>query len=248
MKLLSLPPLELTSDYKLLICGTEAKASFRYFKDLAPVLMDPSCLGKLGGRVAYYMYRNVCRPEDEELFEECGLRYDVTVIPPAKVGEEFVKTFGHYHPPTEEGASYAEVYEVLSGEAYYLLQKPSNEDIEEFVLVYAPKGATVVIPPDYGHVTVNPSEETLVMCNLVSSEFSSRYEKYKELRGAAYYLLTNGELRRNEMYPTVKKLRFLRARPIFANIYETFLNDPELFRFLEKPSLYVKLPEWLRLV
>src|SRR3989344_2426713 len=62
----------------------------------------------------YYMYRNVCLENDRQKISENGLRYDITILPPFKVGSEFNKTFGHFHPKVPGMQShYPEVYEVL---------------------------------------------------------------------------------------------------------------------------------------
>lgn len=84
-------------------------------------------------------------------------------------------------PGNPAGVGYPEVYEVLEGRAHFLLQKKTLDDI---VLVEAAKGDIVLIPPGYGHVTINPAQnETLTMANLVSTEFSSEYGFYDEMRG-----------------------------------------------------------------
>ena len=64
----------------------------------------------------------------------------------------------------------------------------SPSELEDLVLVEAREGQSVLIPPGYGHVTVNPSGETLVVVNLVSSSCVSDYRPFAALRGAAVYL------------------------------------------------------------
>ncbi|WP_301664617.1 glucose-6-phosphate isomerase family protein [Methanoculleus frigidifontis] len=93
---------------------------------------------------------------------EQNVRFDITVIPPGAVGGEYVKTKGHYHPLTPAGIGYPELYQVLAGEAHYLLQRKNLRDV---VVVTAKAGEFVLIPPGYGHVTVNPGKENLVMAN-----------------------------------------------------------------------------------
>ena len=49
-----------------------------------------------------------------------------------------------------------------------------RKTLYHIALVKTTKGDIVLIPPGYGHVTINPSaEETLVMANLVSTAFVS---------------------------------------------------------------------------
>jgi hypothetical protein len=46
---------------------------------------------------------------------------------------------------------------VLEGDAHYLLQRAQNEErVDEAILVKATRGDKVIIPPNYGHVTINP--------------------------------------------------------------------------------------------
>ncbi len=64
------------------------------------------------------------------------------------------------------------LYEVLEGLAHFLLQTNALDDV---VLIEARKGDIIVIPPGYGHVTINPRlDETLIMANLVSTAFLKR--------------------------------------------------------------------------
>ena len=129
----------------------------------------------------------MCRVQDKELIAKYGLRYDVTVIRPGQIGREFIKTAGHYHPlkPQTE-FSYPEVYEVLAGKAHYLLQTEPDEDGIDAILIEAVAGDKVLIPPGYGHITINPGQEYLIMSNWVAADFSSIYGPIKELGGGAF--------------------------------------------------------------
>ena len=42
----------------------------------------------------YFMYHGICLNKDQELIERHGLRYDITIMPPALIGPEYVKTMG----------------------------------------------------------------------------------------------------------------------------------------------------------
>ncbi len=175
----------------------EKKPDVRMVADLKPVLMTPID----ENFPAYYMYRDLYKNEEEgEIIRKFDLRYDITVIPPAKIGIEFIKTFGHYHPKKNK-VSYPEIYEVLEGEAIFLLQKRGARDSEivDVLAVYAKDGDKVIIPPDYGHVTINPSDKTLKMANWVCRSFSSIYDPFSKLRGACYYYTEKGWIK-NENY------------------------------------------------
>jgi len=151
------------------------------------------------------MYRDLYLSKvDKDRLMDQDLRYDITVIPPRMMGMEYIKTAGHYHPQAPGASiSYPELYEVLEGEALYLLQ---NKDLSDAMVIYASAGDKVLVPPDYGHVTVNRSNKTLKMSNFVARSFSSIYEPFKEMGGAAYFYTTEGFVE-NKKYPMIPELR-----------------------------------------
>lgn len=210
----------------------------RTIDEMRPVLADPKCAheGPL-----YCMYRDLARSDaDWTWLHAHKLRYDLTVIPPGNLCGEWVKTKGHYHPRNPAGVGYPEIYEVLEGRARYLLQ---SLDLLDIVMIDARAGDLVVIPPGYGHVTINPTtDETLAMANIVSTEFESEYGEYISRRGAAYFALCNGEIRKNARYPRVPPVRSVSpgsgrggipSGPLYSLIGDekalSFLNYPERF-------------------
>lgn len=229
----------------------------RKLKEMKEVVFDKSFLASANMDMElYYMFREVSKDdEDEKRIREKGLRYDITIIPANTLGVEFVKTAGHYHPLLPDSdITYPEIYEVLEGEAHYLLQRREEErgieKITDIVVVKAKKGDKVIIPPNYGHVTINPSEATLKMANWVASAFSSIYEPVKRRGGAAYFELTNGEFIKNENYEDAPGIRFL--KPLDTWIKETGLSkememyelirEPEKLDFLINPAEFFDLP------
>lgn len=223
----------------------------RTLEEMKGVVFDKRFLASANMDVElYYMFRDVSKDEeDANKIKERGLRYDVTIIPPRTLGSEFVKTAGHYHPClTGSKLTYPELYEVLEGEAHYLLQKREEErgieKITDVVVVKAKKGDTVIIPPNYGHVTINPSEATLKMANWVARTFSSIYEPMRGRCGAAYFELTTGAFIKNERYETVPGIRFLKPSDTWlkeleldkcSEMYE-LLREPEKLDFLVNPD------------
>jgi len=182
---------------------------------LPEVTPQPRTLGEMrsvlynqtagGPAVFYLMYRGLGWPADAESLAQDHLRLDVTVLVPGLVGGEYVKTAGHYHPllphplvphplvphATAAPRTYPELYQVLSGRAHYLLQMPSPAGppgaIADVVVVEAGPGDALYVPPGYGHVTINPGPEPLVMLNIAEATFASEYGPYLASHGAAYY-------------------------------------------------------------
>jgi glucose-6-phosphate isomerase len=230
--------------------GALPAPGIRTIRDMRTVLADPACRAT---DPLYYMYRDLARSDaDRRWLREHCLRYDITIIPPLDLCGESVKTKGHYHPADPAGTGYPELYEVLDGEAEFLLQSRALDDV---ILVSAKKGSCVVIPPGYGHVSINPSpDEMLAMANLVSTVFESEYGEYETLHGAAYYCMSDGRIAKNPHYPEVPQLRHVVVKkgqvpaksclksPIYSLVgnRETlaFLNEPEKY-----PALFTALPE-----
>jgi glucose-6-phosphate isomerase len=227
------------------------EADVRRLYDLREVAFDTPWFETGADRDAYFMYRDLSlTPTDAEIIADHKLRYDITIIPPFNMGLEFVKTYGHYHPRVNPKLRYAypEVYEVLDGDAHYLLQRARNEEsVDEVILVKATRGDKVIVPPNYGHVTINPSERTLKMANWVCRSFESLYEPYAKLRGAAYYELINGRLLHNRAYRDVPEIRaaypvevpdqgLVKRKPMYD-----LIEEPYLLEFLTAPERHTGL-------
>ena len=193
------------------------------------------------------MYRDVSRSvSDRSWLAEHQLRFDITVIPPREICGEFIKTKGHYHPNNPSGTGYPEIYEVLAGEAHYLIQ---DTDCSHVVMIMACAGDIVVVPPGYGHVTINPSRTTsLQMANIVSSGFLSNYQRYEAQRGAAFFEMVKEGFVQNPAYAKHPYLRLARARrpedvrnTITAPLYDLIEKRAPVLEFLNYPERYGSL-------
>ena len=212
----------------------------RTVDDMRLVLADPSC--SCSGPL-YFMYRDLARSDaDRHWLHTHNLRYDLTVIPPRDLCGEWVKTKGHYHPKNPAGVGYPEIYEVLGGKAHYLIQ---SRDLGDIVMIRAHTGDIVIIPPEYGHISINPArDETLAMANIVSTAFESDYGEYESHHGAAYFELSGGELRKNPRYPDVPPVRSVRPKSgtrdprIFSGPLYSLIGNAEALAFLNNPEHY----------
>ena len=223
------------------------RPAIRRFRDASKVLY-PYQKVKPDKTPLYYMYRGVYRDCDREIFESHGIRHDITVLLPGFMGgQEFIKTVGHFNPkkPGQE-ITYPEYYEVLHGEALYLLQKNTPDgDVEETICVTAKEGDKVYVDPNWGHVTINPGSQHLVMANLVADNFQSEYAPIEQKKGPAYFYIKNNlgeyEFVPNPNYKNAPSLKLIpaeeKSHPIELEkgktLYEMFLEDPEKFDFLK---------------
>ncbi len=185
---------------------TKREPDIRYLRDMESVIYDKEWLKTVDNPALYYMYRGVK--------EKNGLRYDITVIPPQILGREFVKTKGHKHI-----GSFGEIYVVLEGIGLYLIQKyippkdNQEEKVEDVSAIFARAGDVIIIPPYYGHVTINPSSETLKTANWISPDCRSSYDLFQEKGGAAYFALQHQdkekiEWLKNNNYKNIPSLQF----------------------------------------
>ena len=222
----------------------QTEPEVRTIEQMKQVLMDPSVSEP---KECYYMYREICVGEDKEIIEKSGLRYDLTVIPSLMRGKEYNKTFGHFHPEAGKGLSYPEIYEVLHGRAHYVLQSKDNM---RFVVFEAAAGDKVLIPPNYGHITINPGKECLVMSNWVFSGFESEYSRIKENHGAIYYETEEGWTKNNS-YREEPKIEFAKPRELPELGLEKnkpmygLVKDIDKLSFLREPSINPKIFESL---
>lgn len=223
-------------------------ADVRKLHDMEDVVFDREWFEKTDeiNKDMYYMFRDLARSDsDLEIIKSHHLRYDVTRIPPGMLGSEYIKTVGHYHPKVPgTDVYYPEIYQVLEGSATYLLQKaePGEEDVVlDVAVIKAEKGDLVLVPPGYGHVTINASEKTLEMANWVCRDFSSVYEPIKRLSGAAYFLLKDG-FANNPLYADIPPIRY--TAPLSFDefgldsgeyMYE-LIHDAKRLRFLTAPQ------------
>ncbi|WP_456468010.1 glucose-6-phosphate isomerase family protein [Archaeoglobus sp.] len=216
-------------------------AEVRKASDLKPVLAFPDKLKE--DFDAYYMFRDSYKnEEDRKKIEVAGLRYDYTVIPPNSIGGEYIKTYGHYHPEVADGTTYPEVYQVLKGEAIFLIQKREDDKIVDVLAVIAKEGDVVIVPPNYGHVTINPTDKELITANWVCRDFKSIYGPYTEKRGGCYYYI-NGKWVKNEKYEKVPELRI--AKPVNVlgvqgDMY-SLVSDIKRLEFLVKPQKHMEV-------
>jgi glucose-6-phosphate isomerase len=223
----------------------------RSLGELQPALADPHAEGP---DPAYWMYNGVAH------FAACDgrgayqWRYDLTVLPPGRLGAECLRTMGHYHPLIP-GADLAwpEVYEVLHGSALFVLQRaddhraaPAEVRIDDLIVVRAEAGEQAMLPPNYGHWTVNATDGPLVIANWIAAGFESDYEPAQAARGPCCRVLAGEDGPRFSANPRyahppaalrhgrpvdVPELGLVAGRPIFGAL----LREPDVWRYVCDP-------------
>ena len=176
--------------------------------------MDPSAGS--GPAVHYHMVRG---GSDQR---------NITIWEPGKVGDEYIKTYGHYHVGKLD-----ETYWVLFGEGIVLVQKravdgsgnPINDEIDQMYAVYVKPNDSIFIPAEWGHLVANISKTFFVTADdspvnfeevdPVSLPGHADYEAVKAMHGFAYYVVErNGKptLVKNIKYKKVPEVEIIEAK------------------------------------
>jgi len=179
-------------------------AQIRFLKEMRGVLYlyDQDWLKTAKNFPVYYVWRGVKKKND--------LRFDLTLIPPRMLGQEFPKAKGHRHQ-----GKYQELLNVVEGRAFYLFQKGKGNQIDDVYVIKAKRGDFIIVPPGYEHLTINPSKKELKMANWISEKAKNIYHLFEKMRGAGYYYTKKGWIS-NKNYKKIPKLRFekpLKSRP-----------------------------------
>lgn len=245
-------PIELTDDYHLKFNEPlkQVAPTVRKFQDMLPVWADKNAKPVPATEDMYYMYRDIHLPDDEALIRKYNLRYDLTVVPPIMIGQEFNKTVGHYHPLVPgKNLAYPELYEVLMGEALFLIQKvdDTGKEVLDIQAIKAKVGDKVIYPPNYGHIIINIGKGPLITSNWSADNFKSIYEPIRDMGGMGYYVVADPEEKfkfvsnlNYEFKPWVKSSSTAqsgwglnKADPM----YLMGIKSPESLNFLNNPEI-----------
>ena len=238
-------PISLDPDSGELEFGDEVAVESRgerQVAELRDVLADPEALDDSADRPAYLLYRGVRCATDACLLADHGLRYDLTVTLPGEIGGELAKTAGHIHNEAPDGVGYPEIYDVIHGDAAFILQESEPPHV---TIITCGPGERILIPPGASHLTVNIGREPLVVADLVATASQNDYGEFRARRGAAVHLFQDGDAwaeRINSAYPCTPVWRVLDGTRIgdFAPgegpIYTDAITNPDDYRYLTAPA------------
>lgn len=216
----------------------------RRLHELSKVTADP--IAEDGQRLEYRMLNGVRRQEDSRL-EQLPLRYELTAMAGHAIGREAAKTAGHVHVrPSGSSLGYAEIVEVLHGEAGFLIQDlesgPQGPVSSRAWLVRARPGDWVVFPPELAHVTIDLGAGPLVFSDIIDRRAKGVYTAVAEARGFSWYVDADGGLRPNERYAAVPELERCDAAEWSEGadgpLYSAFESDPDAFAWLSEPDRF----------
>jgi glucose-6-phosphate isomerase len=216
------------------------------------LLLDHDCALP---EIIYWMMRDTGLKDRAYLKASHDLRYDISIFRHEHFGREFMKTSGHYHPlQPGRDIAWPEVYEIIDGQALYVLQKvndinlgPDEVEVEDVIILEANPRDKAIMPPNYGHVTINTLTVPMIMSNWVSSQFSSVYGGVEEAVGFAYYYLHGDGSPRWVKNPKYRKPLPALRRAVVREVPElgltkdqplvlSALDDPTRFDWLNNPA------------
>jgi glucose-6-phosphate isomerase len=219
-----------------------------YLKD---VLLSPDSVAP--ETELYYVDTLTDAPAPQkQVLDRYGLTYSFVVIPPRRIGQEFVKTHGHYHPLMPGGqVAFPEVYTQIHGTLNLILQHvcPSDPNrVTDCALFEMTPGFVLTVPPSYAHVLVNTTNEPALMAGLYAPSFKPDYSPIQKKGGIAYFLILgeHGEvaIESNSSYSEYPSLR--RPDELTGSLFEppevgrplwsSFFSNPEKYAFLSQPQ------------
>lgn len=201
----------------------------------------------------YDFYKAIVNNQVRKVFSDSELRYDATVILPGTAGKELKKTAGHFHLPIP-GKSYGfpELYQIINGKALFVMQyvdhykKDKPMLVKDLLLAEVNAGESIIIPPDYGHCTINISKEIMVFVNLVSANSINYYDSVKQSHGMSIYAFktNNGygvEKNPNYVFECEPRVVTPMDNPELGitkgqSVYTEFLKNPNAFYYLNDPK------------
>lgn len=141
----------------------------------------------------------------------------------------------------------------MTGTALYVLVKVNDhmaDDkdliIEDVIFATVHAGETIIIPPLYGHASINIGNGPMIFNNVCTLENKSDYSLVQRHHGMPWYVIKeNGQLKfvKNPSYKMhIPEPRMMRVKEneeygiLFNNpVYHEFLKRPQVFSFLENP-------------
>ena len=234
-------------------CEASSKKTLSQMKGL---LFDDSKIGN-NDETCYLFYTNIIKDKDLNLFKEKKNSNGITVLMPGTMSGECRKNSGHFHGYVNgHSLTLPEAYEILTGEAAFLLQKSTNFDkveedlvIEKFKVVFLKEGDKIIVPPFYAHCAINVGDGPMAFGNLAAPS-PLLYDPIKKLHGFAYYVMKKNNriiFVPNTKYKNAPQIEIVEARENYnlgiqfdKSLYTSFVENPDKFEFLHNPEKFIE--------
>ena len=190
----------------------------------------------------FRVYQTTRSVEDKELWDD--ISFDIIVIQPGNLGNEYKKTLGYYRSFADNGYRYPEVYQITEGYVEFFLQQPSqsHNKIRDAVMIRAQRYDVIVVPPAYGVTLINPSEKKAIVSRIRAMDTEEITEQYIQTRGECYYRLEEDKWDFNENYEEIPMMRLEEPQNKWKSlkrgipIYTSYTYNPTRFNGLVEPD------------
>jgi glucose-6-phosphate isomerase len=211
-------------------------------KDLRNYVKEPKWGKDEENQEVFHLYQEVKKIEDKEYWDD--IQFDIVVILPGFLGEEFNKTIGYRRSVAENGFRYPEIYQIAEGYAEFFLQqsREEHEQIKEAIMIRAQKHDLIIIPPMYNVTIINPSEKKNIISRLRAIDVEEISEDYERTKGECYYRLEEGKWAFNPNYEEIPALKLEEPQNQWKSlkrgipIYVSYIYNPRRLRSLVEPN------------
>lgn len=134
--------------------------------------------------------------------------------------------------PTND--TFLELCQVIKGTALYLIQLVEGDTVKDVVEVKCKTGDLIIVPNNYGHVTINETNEAVITANWVANFFTPQYSEFTSKGGAAILYMASGDTAQNPKYRN--NVQYARvAKPRDFHYPLTHLDKP-IYKLIENPT------------
>jgi glucose-6-phosphate isomerase len=206
-----------------------------------------------GPDILYAIAMDTGKREHLENLRARNLLYGICLYASGRIGREPVRSQGHIHAASAScGCSTPELYEILHGTAYILMQKGADIRTKDAFAVRCSAGDKVLVPPGYAHCTINADPAShMVFGAWCVRDYGFDYRDVRGMGGLSYYPVINesGEIV-FEPNPSYPETRLIVKEPgaytefnIVAGIpiYSQYEADSTSFDFVTSPQKYAEL-------
>jgi len=194
--------------------------------------------------IVYEENEDLYSNEDQELFSNSTLQYDIIILPAGLLGIEYIKTHIYYSPHKE--GKYGSFIECLHGILTILIQKNKPKDdldfeteVDEGILIRLRRGEKIAIPSGYYYTFINSRNDPVIFSRLHRGKGIIDYSELMNEQGLGYYAIRKNartELVFNPRYKYVPKIKKcvptsdpFRVRFGKRALYEQIKKDVEYF-------------------
>ncbi|MFW5702914.1 MAG: glucose-6-phosphate isomerase family protein [Candidatus Dojkabacteria bacterium] len=201
----------------------------------------------------YTQHRNIRRKQDEDMFHNTNLNYDIVMLPSGLMGVEFIRSHIYHKKKTEEGGfQLSEIIEVLAGKLTILLQRnePKGEDwdmntkVSEGLVVKLEGGEKFAVPRGYFYTFINTRTKPVVFSRFYMDDCHCDYNEFQQEQGLAYFAIRKNakqEFVLNPRYREIPEVRQIQSCKEISGMDEVSNNiredEPLYVQLMNNPGL-----------